>query len=299
MTDVRLQRLRVASAMPSLRSSACGGARGGDHRRQSRRWSVSGGHRRTTGRGSGRRRLGVRAGRAGVSRRGGWSPRSASRFEDVGNGADPEDDSFEGDGVDGGELLRPVVVEQGEEPNGVDAQRFSPPASRRRSRVLWALAWRAARNPSRFSGPRWSARCRSSGMAGEVGLPVEVKDECGAGHEREPLSDVGVANRAEIEVEAYVGDRGRCTGTRLGGRVPPRAPPRRGRFHGGGRAGPRWSPSCSTPRSTGGGPPGDARARSSCSFSSDRPGVSGWQSVSGSTHRRPRTVDPSPTRDRR
>ena len=51
---------------------------------------------------------------------------SASGFEDVGDGAGAEGVTFEGGGDGGGEFLRPVVVEQGEQSGGVRAKRFSP-----------------------------------------------------------------------------------------------------------------------------------------------------------------------------
>ena len=46
---------------------------------------------------------------------------AASGFEDVGDGAGAEGVAFESDGDGGGQLLRPVVVEQGEQSGGVRA----------------------------------------------------------------------------------------------------------------------------------------------------------------------------------
>ena len=51
---------------------------------------------------------------------------SAAGFEDVGDGAGAEGVFFERECDGGGQLLRPVVVEQDEQPGGVRAQRFSP-----------------------------------------------------------------------------------------------------------------------------------------------------------------------------
>ena len=58
--------------------------------------------------------------------RGFESALSASGFEDVGDGAGAEGVAFEGECDGGGQLLLPVVVEQGEQPGGVRAQRLSP-----------------------------------------------------------------------------------------------------------------------------------------------------------------------------
>ena len=46
---------------------------------------------------------------------------AASGFEDVGDGAGAEGVALESDGDGGGQLLRPVVVEQGEQSGGVRA----------------------------------------------------------------------------------------------------------------------------------------------------------------------------------
>ncbi len=50
---------------------------------------------------------------------------SPTSFEDVGDGTGAEGVAFEGQVDGGGQLLRPVVVEQGEQPGGVRAQRLS------------------------------------------------------------------------------------------------------------------------------------------------------------------------------
>ena len=50
---------------------------------------------------------------------------SAARFEDVGDGAGAEGVSLESVVDGGGQFLRPVVVEQGEQPGGVRSQRLA------------------------------------------------------------------------------------------------------------------------------------------------------------------------------
>ena len=50
---------------------------------------------------------------------------SSAGFEDVGDGAGAEGVSLEGVVDGGGELLRPVVVEQGEQPGSVRSQRLA------------------------------------------------------------------------------------------------------------------------------------------------------------------------------
>ena len=143
----------------------------------------------------------------------------ASGFEDVGDGAGAEGVAFEGDGDGGGELLRSVVVEQGEEPGGVRAE--------------WLAAFGEAVE-ERGGGGDGDAEAVAGGvcvglagggeepfevlgvfdglpgvvaaaMAGELGLPVEDADAGGAGHEGERLPDVGVGNRVGVAVEADVG----------------------------------------------------------------------------------------------
>ena len=61
----------------------------------------------------------------GEAERGFESALSPSGFEDVGDGAGAEGVAFEGYVDGGGQLLRPVVVEQGEQPGGVRSQRLS------------------------------------------------------------------------------------------------------------------------------------------------------------------------------
>ena len=58
--------------------------------------------------------------------RGFESALSPASFEDVGDGAGAEGVAFEGEGDGGGQLLRPVVVKQGEQSGSVRAQRLSP-----------------------------------------------------------------------------------------------------------------------------------------------------------------------------
>ena len=55
----------------------------------------------------------------GEPERGFESALSPARFEDVGDGAGAEGVSLEGVVDGGGELLRPVVVEQSEQPGGM------------------------------------------------------------------------------------------------------------------------------------------------------------------------------------
>ena len=150
--------------------------------------------------------------------RGFESALSASGFEDVGDGAGAEGVAFEGECDGGGQLLLPVVVEQGESGWRSGA---APLPVRRDARRAWR--WRGRR---RGGGRGWCGRWLAGGgeqvsqmggvldgqpgvvgavMVGQLGLSVEDADAGGAGDQGQRLSDVGVGNRVEIAVEADVG----------------------------------------------------------------------------------------------
>ena len=144
---------------------------------------------------------------------------SAPSLEDVGDGAGAERVAFEGDGDGGGELLRSVVVEEGEEAGGVRAERLAAFGEALEERggdgdgdteavaggVVVGLAG-GGEQPLEVRGVLDGLRgVVAAAMLGELGLPVEDADAGGAGHERERFPDVGVGNRVGVAVEADVG----------------------------------------------------------------------------------------------
>ena len=129
--------------------------------------------------------------------RGFESALSASGFEDVGDGAGAEGVAFEGECDGGGQLLLPVVVEQGEQPGGVRAQRLSPFGETLEERGgggdggaeavaggvgVWLGGWRRAGFPD-GRGPRRSVRCR---RCGDGWSARSVRRGCGCGWRRLP-----------------------------------------------------------------------------------------------------------------
>ena len=155
-----------------------------------------------------------------MRRSGGFeSALSASGFEDVGDGAGAEGVAFEGYVDGGGQLLRPVVVEQGEQPGGVRSQRLSAFGEPLEERVgggdggaeavaggvgvgLAGGREKAFQMRGVFNGQRGVV---GAVMVGQLGLSVEDADAGGAGDQGQRLSDVGVGNRVAIAVEADVG----------------------------------------------------------------------------------------------
>ena len=130
----------------------------------------------------------------GKPERGFESALSPARFEDVGDGAGAEGVSFEGVVDGGGEFLRPVVVEQREQPGAMRSQRlpaFCEPFEEG--------------GGGGDGGAEPVAGGVDVGLAGELGLLVEDADAGGAGEQRQGLADVGVGDGVEIAVEADVG----------------------------------------------------------------------------------------------
>ena len=141
----------------------------------------------------------------------------------MGDGAGAEGIAREGGGDRGGELRRPVVVEQGEEAPGVRAQRLA--ACREaveeggggRDRHAEPVPGgvdvglvRGGEQPLEMRGvfDRLS-RVVTAPMAGQFGVAVEDPDDRRAGHERQGPADVRVGNRVVVPIEA---DRGRLAG---------------------------------------------------------------------------------------
>ena len=151
--------------------------------------------------------------------RGFESALSASGFEDVGDGAGAEGVAFEGECDGGGQLLLPVVVEQGEQPGGVRAQRLSPFGETLEERggggdggaaavaggVGVGLAGGGEQVFQMGGVLDGQSGVVGAVMVGQLGLSVEDADAGGAGDQGERLSDVGVGNRVEIAVEADIG----------------------------------------------------------------------------------------------
>ena len=151
--------------------------------------------------------------------RGFESALSPASFEDVGDGAGAEGVAFEGDGNGGGQLLRPVVVEQGEQPSSVRAQRLSPLGEALEERggggdsgaepvtggVGVGLAGGGEQAFQMGGVLDGQSGVIGAVMVGQFGLSVEDADAGGAGDQSERFADVGVGNRVEIAVEADVG----------------------------------------------------------------------------------------------
>ena len=142
-----------------------------------------------------------------------------ARFEDMCDGAGAEGVSLEGVGDGGGQLLRPVVVEQGEQSGGLRAQGFSPfckpleegggdgdgGAEPVAGGVGVGLTG-GGEKPFQMRGVL-DGLCGvvAAAMAGQLDLSVEDADAGIAGHQGQRLSGVGVGDRVEIAVEADVG----------------------------------------------------------------------------------------------
>ena len=100
--------------------------------------------------------------------RGFESTLSASGFEDVGDGAGAEGVAFEGECDGGGQLLRPVVVEQGEQPGGVRCGiRLS---------LSWANPGRTGKSGLRSGGRQVFWPCARSIVASRL-AGVETKEK--------------------------------------------------------------------------------------------------------------------------
>ena len=155
----------------------------------------------------------------GKPERGFESALSPARFEDVGDGAGAEGVSLEGVVDGGGEFLRPVVVEQREQPGAMRSQRlpaFCEPfeegggggdggAEPVAGGVDVGLAG-GGEQPFQMRGVLDGlSGVVAAGMAGQLGLLVEDADAGGAGEQRQGLADVGVGDGVEIAVEADVG----------------------------------------------------------------------------------------------
>ena len=137
----------------------------------------------------------------------------------MGDGAGAEGVAFEGECDGGGQLLLPVVVEQGEQPGGVRAQRLSPFGETLEERGGGGDGGAAAVAGGVGVGLAGGGEqvfqmggvldgqpgVVGAVMVGQLGLSVEDADAGGAGDQGQRLSDVGVGNRVEIAVEADVG----------------------------------------------------------------------------------------------
>ena len=144
---------------------------------------------------------------------------SPSRFEDVGDGAGAGGVTLEGVGNGGGEFLRPVIVEESEQPGGVGSERFSAlgesleegggggdgGAEAVAGGVGVGLAG-GGEEPFEMVGVL-DGLCGvvAAAVAGELGLLIEDADAGVAGEQRQGLSDVGVGDGVEIAVEADIG----------------------------------------------------------------------------------------------
>ncbi len=144
---------------------------------------------------------------------------SPSRFEDVGDGAGAEGVSLERVGDGGGQLLRPVVVEQSEQPGGMRSQRLAAlcepleegggggdgDAEPVAGGVDVGLAG-GGEEPFQVRGVLDGlSGVVAAAVAGELGLLVEDADAGVAGEQGQGLADVGVGDGVEIAVEADVG----------------------------------------------------------------------------------------------
>ena len=144
---------------------------------------------------------------------------SPAGFEDVSDGAGAEGVSLEGVVDGGGELLRPVVVEQGEQPGGVGSHRLAafgePLEEGGGGGDGGAEPVADGVDVGLSSGGEQTFQVRGvldglsgvvgAAMAGELGLLVEDADAGVAGEQGQGLADVGVGDGVEIAVEADVG----------------------------------------------------------------------------------------------
>ena len=144
---------------------------------------------------------------------------SPTRFEDVGDGAGAEGVTLEGVVDGGGEFLRPVVVEQGEQPSGVGSQSLAalgePLEEGGGGGDGGAEAVAGGVDVGLSGGGEQAFQVVGvldglsgvvgAAMAGELGLLIEDADAGVAGEQGQGLSDVGVGDGVEIAVEADVG----------------------------------------------------------------------------------------------
>ena len=140
-------------------------------------------------------------------------------LQQMGDGAGAEGIAREGGGDRGGELLRPAVVEQGEEAPGVWAERLATgrkaleeggggrdrhaePVPGGVDVGLLGGGEQALEMRGVFDG---LPRIVTAPMAGQLGVAVQDPDGGGARHERQGPAHVRVGNRVEIPIEADVG----------------------------------------------------------------------------------------------